>query len=170
MPRNWDQSILYAALQAVRSDPSCAHGYAPAEILLGRQLVYPIELKKKFIDFDGVNMTAPLVKKLMAIHNETFGIAAEKIKKFQKQYKKKYDKRNQVKTFSLKVGDKVQYKIHKSRKVRGKPQIKFFPTRGYLLIHKICPKIKKVILKDKEGKIQKRKQLFDRVREYTGVF
>ena len=38
---------------AVRSDPSTAHGYAPAELLLGRKLVYPIEILKKEIDFTG---------------------------------------------------------------------------------------------------------------------
>jgi len=53
LPTNWDQSILYNALQIVRSDPSSATGFAPAEILLGRKLVYPIELKKHDIDFSG---------------------------------------------------------------------------------------------------------------------
>ena len=62
-------------------DPSSATGYAPAEMLLGRQLVYPIEFKRKSIDFEGVEMTEPLVQKLLAIHNETFGIAAEKNRK-----------------------------------------------------------------------------------------
>ena len=53
LPSNWDQSILPHALQIVRSDPSCATGFAPAELLLGRPLCYPIELKKRDIDFDG---------------------------------------------------------------------------------------------------------------------
>jgi len=53
LPTNWDQSILYNALQIVRSDPSSATGFAPAELLLGRKLVYPIELKKRDIDFSG---------------------------------------------------------------------------------------------------------------------
>ena len=149
-------------------DPSSATGYAPAEMLLGRQLVYPIEFNRKTIDFEGVEMTEPLVQKLLAIHNETFGIAAEKITKFQEVYKRKYDKRNTVKRFSLKVGDKVNYRVVKSRKVRGKPEIKFLPARSYLVIHKICRKIKKVVLKNREGKILKRKQLFDRIRKYTG--
>ena len=57
LPENWDQSILYNALQIVRSDPSTATGYAPAELLLGRKLVYPIELKKRDIDFSGTIYT-----------------------------------------------------------------------------------------------------------------
>ena len=38
---------------AIRSDPSSAHGYAPAELLLGRKLVYPMELSKNDIDLTG---------------------------------------------------------------------------------------------------------------------
>ena len=38
---------------AIRSDPSSAHGYAPAELLLGRKLIYPIELSKSDIDLSG---------------------------------------------------------------------------------------------------------------------
>ena len=38
---------MHTALMGVRTDPSTAHGYAPSELLLGRKLVYPIELKKK---------------------------------------------------------------------------------------------------------------------------
>ena len=44
---------MHTALMALRSDPSTAHGYAPAELLLGRKLVYPLELKKKDIDLSG---------------------------------------------------------------------------------------------------------------------
>ena len=55
LPPNWDQSILPHALQIVRSDPSSATGFAPAELLLGRQLCYPIELKRRDIDFTGTN-------------------------------------------------------------------------------------------------------------------
>lgn len=169
MPANWDETILHAALQAVRCDPSLATGYAPAEMLLGRQVVYPIEFKKKAIDFTGVEMTEPLVQKLMSIHNEVFGIAAAKIEIHQKRYKKKYDKRKNTRKFSCKVGDKVQYKIHKNKKVRGKPKIAFLPIRSYMTIHKIFRKIKKVVLKNQEGKILKRKQPFDRIRKCTGT-
>jgi len=37
----------------LRSDPSCATGYAPGELLLGRKLVYPIELEKSEVDLTG---------------------------------------------------------------------------------------------------------------------
>ena len=39
LPDNWDESLMYLALQAVRCDPAISTGYAPAELLLGRQLV-----------------------------------------------------------------------------------------------------------------------------------
>ena len=60
LPPNWDQSILHHALQIVRSDPSCATGFAPAELLLGRPLVYPLELKKRDVDFSGKTRTQPI--------------------------------------------------------------------------------------------------------------
>ena len=53
LPSNWDQTILHNALQIIRSDRSSASGFAPAELLLGRKLVYPLELKKRDIDFTG---------------------------------------------------------------------------------------------------------------------
>ena len=52
-PDNWDETLFYTALQILRSDPSSAHGYAPGALLLGRPLVYPMELDKKDINFEG---------------------------------------------------------------------------------------------------------------------
>ena len=37
----------------LRSDPSLATGYAPGELLLGRKLVYPIEIEKSEVDLTG---------------------------------------------------------------------------------------------------------------------
>ena len=53
LPDNWDQTIMHTALMGLRTDPSTAHGYAPSELLLGRKLVYPIEMDKKCIDLSG---------------------------------------------------------------------------------------------------------------------
>ena len=44
---------MHTALMGLRTDPSTAHGYAPSELLLGRKLVYPIELDKQCIDLTG---------------------------------------------------------------------------------------------------------------------
>ena len=44
---------MYLGLQIIRSDPSSAHGYAPGEIMLGRPLVYPCEIDKDDVDFEG---------------------------------------------------------------------------------------------------------------------
>ena len=46
-------TLMHAALQIIRADPATAHGFAPGEILLGRPLVYPCELKRSTIDFEG---------------------------------------------------------------------------------------------------------------------
>ena len=53
LPKNWDDTLLYTAGQVIRSDPSTATGYAPAEILLARPVIYPCELGKMEIDFEG---------------------------------------------------------------------------------------------------------------------
>ena len=66
-PQNWDGLVLANALQMIRSDPASATGFAPAEILLGRKLVYPIEFSKADVDMTGTEMTAPLVLKLRQI-------------------------------------------------------------------------------------------------------
>ena len=60
LPDNWDQTIMHTALMGVRTDPSTAHGYAPSELLLGRKLVYPIELKKNAIDLTGNYFTSEI--------------------------------------------------------------------------------------------------------------
>ena len=56
LPKNWDDLLLHKSLQILRTDPSVAHGYAPAEIILGRKIIYPLELKKKEIDLTGKNL------------------------------------------------------------------------------------------------------------------
>ena len=64
LPSNWDQSILYRALSVLRSDPASAHGYAPASLLLGRELVYPVEMEDMEVDLSGTEFTASVVKAL----------------------------------------------------------------------------------------------------------
>ena len=53
----------------VRTDPSTATGFAPAELMLGRPLVYPIEFNQQELDLSGTNMTVSLVKKLKHIRD-----------------------------------------------------------------------------------------------------
>ena len=108
MPNNWDETLLYRALQILRSDPSIATGYAPIELLLGRKPVFPIELEYNDIDFTGTELTAPLVDALQRIHDAAFGIACKKIKKEQERYAKAYDKRYQTNPIKLRVGQRVQ--------------------------------------------------------------
>ena len=74
---------MYLGLQIIRSDPSSAHGYVPGEIMFARALVYPCEIDKDDVDFEGTKMTAPLLMSLIEIHNENFGAACEKIKAYQ---------------------------------------------------------------------------------------
>ena len=87
----WDGTNLHTALQIIRCDPSSATGYAPAELLMGRKVVYPFELEKREIDMTGTELTMPLVFKLQEIHDRSFATAHKKILKTQAKYKQKYD-------------------------------------------------------------------------------
>ena len=170
MPADWDQTMFYAALQAVRCDPSCSHGYAPAEILLGRKLVFPIELKKMEIDFTGTELTQPLVAKIMSIHNEVFGVASKKIGEYQAKYKKKYDKKHSVKKFTLKRGSRVQVQIHRSKRAKGSGGLKWQPRKGFYIISKVDRQKKKCVLKTIDGRVLKRSTPFDRIRKVPGIY
>ena len=108
LPNNWDETILYRALQILRSDPSVATGFAPMELLLGRKPVFPIELEYNDIDLSGTELTVPLVNALAHAHDAAFGIASIKIKKEQERYSRNYDKRYQTNPLKLRVGQKVQ--------------------------------------------------------------
>ena len=78
-------------------------------------------------------MTMPLVEKLNEIHNQSFGEACEKIEIYQEKYKKKYDKKNKVKEFSLKNGDRIQVKRIKTKRSKGgKHTIKLVSTKFLL--------------------------------------
>ena len=58
---DWDDTFLSKVLQIMRSDPACAHGYAPAQLLLGRPLVYPFELDNMEVDVSGKNFSKLVV-------------------------------------------------------------------------------------------------------------
>ena len=128
LPKNWDQTSLYKALSIVRVDPSRATGFAPAELLLGRPVVYPIEIQKKDIDFSGTELTVSVVEALNSIHNTQFGIAAEKIKAYQTKYKSAYDVRMKVRKSDIVIGSKVQL----LKRPRNKMGLKWTPVNGYL--------------------------------------
>ena len=62
----------------LRCDQSSATGFAPAELMIGRPLVYPIEFEKQDVDITGTEMTVPLVKKLKQIRENNFTKASKK--------------------------------------------------------------------------------------------
>ena len=122
----------------MRTDPAIAHGFAPAQLLLGRPLVYPFELSKKEIDFSGVKRTKSVVEKLTKIHNENFTLAVRRIKKSQKKYKRRYDSKNKVKKITLKVGDKVQRQLTTNiNRMGAKMTAKWVPVGDYYEIAKL---------------------------------
>ena len=88
LPEHWDETLLYNALQILRSDPSVATGYAPIELMLGRKPIWPLEISQDDIDLSGANLTAPLVDALATIHDEAFGTACQNIKKEQERYRR----------------------------------------------------------------------------------
>lgn len=152
----------------MRCDQSSATGFAPGELLLGRQLVYPVELNPNDVDLTGVKLTTPLVLSLQHIHEQNFSTAHKAIQKSQKRYKKKYDRHHNAKNFNFKVGDKVQYLRHRSKKVLSKISNRWVPIEGYYLILSVVKERKSVILQTPQGKILKKKQPFDRIRKYKG--
>lgn len=160
---------MHKALQIVRCDPSTTTGFAPSELLLGRKLVYPIEIKKRDIDFEGVEFTTPLVNALNQIHNRNFTKASKTICKQQQRYKASYDKRNNSKKFKLKVGDKVQYKRYLSKYTLSKKECSLWcPVNAYYLILGVEAEKKRVILQTPCGKKLSRSQPFDRIRKFRG--
>ena len=162
--------MLYNALQIIRCDPSQATGFAPAELMVGRQLVYPIEFSRTEVDTSGTTMTAPLVRKLQQIREETFGKATKKIKKHQAAYKKQYDRKMNAKPFTIKPGDKVQYKRHKSKRTLSKTDENtlWCPTYGYHIVLAVDAKKQRVILQDVKGKKLSKTHPFARLRKYKG--
>ena len=171
-PKEWDGLYLANVLQMVRCDPCVATGFAPAELLLGRPLVYPIEFDKSIVDMTGTTMTTPLVQKLQAMREKNFGLASRKIQKTQDKYKKQYDKKNKVKPFAIKIGSRVQYR----RKTKtGKRTLSkcdeltvWVPMKGYHLVLAIDVKKQRVILQDVEGNRLAKTHPFERIRKFKG--
>ena len=113
-------------------------------------------------------MTAPLVRKLTEIHNENFGAAGEKIKKYQEEYKKKYDRRNNVQPFLLRKGSPVQVRRMRSKKAKGsKNDLNWIPRNSFYTIYKIDKSRKKITVRNpKNGNILKKTYNFDLVRKF----
>lgn len=171
LPDNWDETLLPYALSVLRSDPSCAHGYAPGELLLGRKLKWPIELEKEDIDMSGTELTGPLVHALKCIHDDVFGKAATKLKKHQENYANQYDKRNKVNLLKLRKGTRVQILSHIYKNgdfPKAKMKVLWKPFRSYYKIHSLDRKKGVVTVRSKSGRVYKQKHPFARVRLFRG--
>ena len=172
LPNNWDESLMHFALQALRCDPAVNTGYAPAELLLGRKLVYPIELEKGDIDMTGTELTQPLVDSLRSIHDDAFGRAGEKIKKAQKRYSADYDRRYKVNDLKLRKGQKIQVQAFSAKKSsnykKGAMRFEWKPFRSYYKVHTVNHKKGVVTVRSKAGRIYKKQHPFSRVRLYKG--
>ena len=117
-PKNWDQTLFHTVLGIMRFDPSVANGYAPSELILGRQILFPFQLSKQDIDFAGnfhflktvfhflsqnfeicfclgVEFSKPIIDGLRMLHNKNFEDAAQKNARYQCKYKQRYDKKEQ---------------------------------------------------------------------------
>ena len=160
--------MLQSALQMVRCDPSSATGFAPAEFLIGRQLVYPIQFSNLDIDLTGTTMTVSLVKKLKKIRENNFMVASKKIKKTQSRYKRNYDKKMKATPFKIKIGDKVQYKRHKSKSPKSKTLSNWCPLKSYHLVLAVDKEKKRVVLQTSQGRVLARTHPFDRIRKFRG--
>ena len=152
----------------VRSDPSTATGFAPAQLMLGRPLVYPIEFNQQDFDLTGTDMTVSLVKNLKRIRENDFTKASKKIQKTQRIYKKNYDKKMKATPFRIKVGDKVQYKRHKSKSPKSKVLSSWCPLKSFHLVLAVDKKRKRVVLQTNKGRVLNRTHPFDRIRKFRG--
>ena len=171
LPDNWDESLLPYALQVLRADPSCASGYAPAELLLGRQLVYPIELENTEIDFSGTTLAQPLVDTLLSIHDDAFGKAGAKIKKFQERYERAYDRRHEINELKLRRGMKVQIKKFIEKRgdeSKGRLKVSWKPFRSYYKVHSYDKKKGVITVRSKNGRVYKKRHPITRVRIWKG--
>ena len=165
MPSNWDQTLLHKAFCVLRCDPSCATGFAPGHLILGRPLVYPIELEKKDIDFSGVELTKSVVNALQGAHDSVFGRAGENIVAYQARYKRNYDRKLNVTGIKLTTGSRVQ--LHKKKK--GKMDLEWTPRLGFLEVISINEKTMTVKLKNPVTKyIFKKSKPLSKLRLYKG--
>ena len=128
LPTNWDATLLHKALSILRSDPSCATGFAPGQLLLGRPLVYPFEIEKSDVDFSGTELTRSVVNGLNNAHDKIFGKAGERILAYQKEYKDRYDRKMNVNGIQVQVGSRVQLRKRPKRKMN----LEWTPRFGYL--------------------------------------
>lgn len=68
----------------------------------------------------------------------------------------------------MKIGAKVQFKKHFSKRAKGaKSKIRYYPAQGYLVIHRIFRSKKIVILKNPTTNyMYKKKYPFDSIRRF----
>ena len=147
---NWDDTLLYKALQIIRCDPSSATGFAPAQLLLGRELFYPMDFDTRDVDFTGTKLTKSVVNALNKIHDDNFGTATKNIEKHQARYKKYYDKKNRVKKLEYKVGAKVQLKKG-NYALKRKTDLKWKPRAGFYEVIEVNAAHQTVKLKNPEN-------------------
>ena len=166
LPSNWQETIFHSALQIVRTDPSVAHGYAPAELLLGRQLVYPIEVATMDIDFTGTRLTKTHVDSLKRIRSENFETASKKIKIHQTKYTEKFNKKHRAVFPNLKIGDHVQYRnLRDKMRKGGKHKPFFYPLGSFYTVTKILKTRRVVELKNpRTNNVLKTKRHFSTLR------
>jgi len=153
----------------VRCDQSTATGFAPAELMIGRALVYPIQFTREDLDLTGTEMTVSLVKKLKTIRENNFKKASKKIKKTQRRYKRNYDKKMKATPFRIKVGDRVQYRRHRYKSAFSKKGLSLWcPLKTFHLVLAVDKQKKRVVLQTIEGCVLSRTQPFDRIRKFRG--
>ena len=145
----------------MRSDPNSAHGFAPGSLLLGRELVYPIELTCE-VDYSGTEFKADNLRALNRIHDEMFGKAGEKIKAYNAAYSQRVERAKNPTGLTLKVGDKVQL----LKKKKSKMALQWTPYNSFYRVQTInedtmkatlyCPK-QKMLFKKSQPIIKLRK-------------
>ena len=105
------------------------------------------------------------------IHNDAFGKAGVKIKRFQERYERAYDKRHEINELKLKRGMKVQVQKYFGRKgndPKSRMRISWMPFRKYYIIHSYNKKKGVITVRSKNGKVYSKKHPITRVRIWKG--
>ena len=131
------------------------HWYIPLNFLV-LKLIYQVQPWRH-----------PWYTKLRLIRKSNFAVASKKIKKAQSKYKSAYDKKMNAKPFQMKIGDRVQYKLYKSKNTLIKKELTLWaPIKSYHLVLSVDIKKQRVILQDRRGNRLERTHPFSRIRKF----
>ena len=116
--KHWDDHLQQLA-GAIRSTVNRSTGFTPNMMMLGREVMLPVDLMIASKDSEHL-YPAEYVKKLREVMNQVHTLAREKLVSYQKRQQRDYDLKLKVNTYE--VGDLV-YVLDTARKVGLSPKL-----------------------------------------------